>query len=73
MGEGEAIIRAVEAGFGIALMVASSIAREAQDGRITTLRLKGRPITRPLNILNHKDKTLRLPIRRSYSLPAPLS
>ena len=73
MGEGAAIKRAVEAGLGIAPMVASSIAREAQDGRTTTLRLKGLPITRPLNILNLKVKTLRLLIRRSYSLPSPLS
>ena len=58
IGEAEAIKRAVEAGLGIALMSASSVAREVQDGRITTLRLKGLPISRPLNIVRHKDKTL---------------
>ena len=63
MGEGEAIKRAVEAGLGIAIMSASSVAREVQDGRIITLRLKGLPITRPLNIVHHKDKTLTTPLQ----------
>lgn len=63
IGEGEAIKRAVEAGLGIAIMSASSVAREVQDGRIMTLRLKGMPITRPLNIVHHKDKTLTTPLQ----------
>ncbi len=66
IGEAEAIKRAVEAGLGIALMSASSVAREVQDGRITTLRLKGLPITRPLNIVHHKDKTLTTPLQELY-------
>ena len=37
IGEGEAIKRTVEAGLGIAIISASSVAREVQDGRITTL------------------------------------
>ena len=59
----EAIKRAVEADLGVAILSAYSVAREAKEGRVATLALKGLPITRPLSVVHHKDKTLTPPMQ----------
>ena len=63
IGGGEAIKRAVEAGLGVAILSAYSVAREVKEGRIMALSLKGMAITRPLNIICHKEKTLTVPMQ----------
>ena len=63
IGGGEAIKRAVEAGLGVAIVSVHSVAREVEEGRIVTLQLKGMKISRPLNIIHHKDKALSVPMQ----------
>jgi DNA-binding transcriptional LysR family regulator len=63
IGGGEAIKRAVESGLGVAILSAHSVAREREEGRIVALSLKGMAITRPLNIIYHKDKMLTAPMQ----------
>lgn len=68
IGGGEAIKRAVEADLGVAIVSVYSVAREVEEGRIMTLPFKGMKITRPLNIIHHKDKTLSVPMQELLKL-----
>jgi len=52
----EAIKRSVEAGLGVAILSAHSVAREVQEGKVATLSLRGLSITRQLSVVHHKDK-----------------
>ncbi|MGH7966661.1 MAG: LysR substrate-binding domain-containing protein [Candidatus Binatia bacterium] len=63
MGGIEAIKRAVEAGLGVAMLSAYSVAREVKEKRLATLSLKGLHVTRSLSVVHHKDKTLTPPMR----------
>ena len=68
IGGGEAIKRAIEADLGVAIVSVHSVAREVEEGRIATLQFKGMTITRPLNIIHHKDKTLSVPMQELLKL-----
>lgn len=55
LGSTEAVKRAVEVGLGVSLVLACSIEREIQEGRLQALRLRGRPLEKSLRLVWRND------------------
>jgi len=58
MGNTEAIKKAVEAGLGVSCVSGRCIQREAQEGRLAVVRLRGIRIMREFRLIYHRDKFL---------------
>ncbi len=65
LGSNEAIKQAVEAGVGVALVGARVIAREAADGRLAAVHVRGEAMALRFVLVHHRDR-VRAPVLRAF-------
>lgn len=64
LGSTEAVKRAVQAGFGISLVLAASVAQELAAGSLAALRIAGVTLDKQLYVIRDKDSLMDSPSRR---------